>query len=172
MIILGVDPGSRITGFGVIKVIGKKCHYVTSGCIRIKGEEVGDRLAEIYEGLTEVIAACKPDQSAIEQIFMFNNPGSALKLGQARGVALFSLAHADLPISEYSAKQVKQSVVGTGGASKAQVQHMVQSLLELSAKPQEDAADALAVAICHFHTSQSMVHLQGATKTVRNRLRT
>jgi crossover junction endodeoxyribonuclease RuvC len=172
VIILGIDPGSRITGFGVIKVVGKQCHYVTSGCIRVKGVETGDRLAEIHDGLKEVIKVCQPDQSAIEQIFMFNNPGSALKLGQARGVALFTLAHSDLPISEYSAKQVKQSVVGTGGASKQQVQHMVQSILELSAKPQEDAADALAVAICHFHTSQSLVHLQGATKVVRKRLRT
>lgn len=171
MLILGIDPGSRITGFGIIKVIKKKCLYVTSGCIRVKADSIEKRLSEIYKGIQEIVLAYKPDFSAIEQIFMFNNPGAALKLGQARGVALVALSEMNLSVSEYSAKQVKQAVVGTGGATKFQVQHMVQSILELSAKPQEDAADALAIAICHYHTSQSILQIQGANKVVRKRLR-
>ncbi|MDC0534563.1 crossover junction endodeoxyribonuclease RuvC [Francisellaceae bacterium] len=171
MIILGVDPGSRITGFGVIQISSKRCQYVTSGCIRITEISVEKRLKQIFDGLSEVIQSTKPDVASIEQIFMFQNPGAALKLGQARGVALLALAHHSLSVSEYSAKQVKKSVVGTGAASKQQVQHMVQSILELSAKPQADAADALAIAICHHHTSQSLLHLHDATKIVHGRLR-
>ncbi|MBK2126101.1 crossover junction endodeoxyribonuclease RuvC [Fangia hongkongensis] len=171
MIILGIDPGSRITGFGVLKVVEKKCHYVTSGCIRITEENDAYRLKQVQDGIREVIQVYKPDESAIEQIFMFQNPGAALKLGQARGVAMCTLASSDLPVYEYSAKQVKQAVVGTGSANKAQVQHMVQSFLLLNKKPQADAADALAIAICHFHTRNSLRAIPSATKIVRGRLR-
>jgi crossover junction endodeoxyribonuclease RuvC len=171
MLIIGIDPGSRITGFGIIKIIKNKCCYVASGCIRVKETSTEKRLSEIYRGIQEVISVYQPDCAAIEQIFMFNNPGAALKLGQARGVALVALSEMNLTVAEYSAKQVKQSVVGTGGATKFQVQHMVQTILELSAKPQEDAADALAIAICHHHTSQSIAQIKGASKVVRKRLR-
>lgn len=171
MLILGIDPGSRITGFGIVKIIEKRCQYVTSGCIRMHAEEQSARMHEIFDGISQVISAYQPDQAAIEQIFMFQNPQAALKLGQARGAALVALAHHKLETSEYSAKQIKQAIVGTGAAQKAQVQHMVQSFLKLSAKPQADAADALAVAICHFHTAQSLYRLSGASKIVRGRLR-
>ncbi|MFZ9034701.1 MAG: crossover junction endodeoxyribonuclease RuvC [Francisellaceae bacterium] len=170
MIILGIDPGSRITGFGLIKADGKNCYYVSSGCIRISETETGRRLKQIADGIDEIITAYRPDESAVEQIFMFQNPGSALKLGQARGVALCTLAHNDLPIAEYSAKQVKQAIVGYGNAAKSQVQHMVQSFLQLSKKPQADAADALAIAICHFHSRNSLLQIKQASKIVRGRL--
>ena len=171
MIILGIDPGSRITGFGVIKIVANKCHYVTSGCIKITETEVGNRLKQIFDGLSQVIASTNPDTSSIEQIFMFQNPGAAIKLGQARGVALLSLAHHGLSISEYSAKQVKKAVVGTGAATKHQVQNMVQIILDLNDKPQEDAADALAMAICHYHSSQGLLNVTEAKKIVHGRLR-
>lgn len=170
MVILGIDPGSRITGFGVVKAQNKDCIYVTSGCIRVSGTTIGARLKQIQVGIDEIIQVYCPNQAAIEQIFMFNNPGSALKLGQARGVALCSLANHDLDISEYSAKQVKQAVVGNGNAAKSQVQHMVQYFLQLNQKPQADAADALAVAICHFHTQNSLAHIKQANKIVKGRL--
>jgi crossover junction endodeoxyribonuclease RuvC len=171
MVILGIDPGSRITGFGVIKIQDNKMYYVASGCIRITEEDTADRLKQIQDGINEVISIYGPTESAIEQIFMFQNPGAALKLGQARGVAMCTLATNALEVSEYSAKQVKQAVVGTGGAAKAQVQHMVQSILGLSKKPQEDAADALAIAICHYNSSRSLAKIKGATKITRKRLK-
>ncbi len=171
MIILGIDPGSRITGFGVIAIDGRQCQYVASGCIRIKTETLSERLLEIYQGVTEIITTYHPDQGAIEQIFMHTNPGSALKLGQARGVAIVAMANASLSVGEYSARQVKQSVVGYGAADKTQVQHMVKTLLKLPKTPQADAADALAIALCHYHTQQSLVHMGDATKTVHRRLR-
>ena len=115
MVILGIDPGSRITGFGVIKIQDNKVYYVASGCIRITEEATANRLKQIADGITEVINIYAPTESAIEQIFMFQNPGGALKLGQARGVAMCTLAINGLEVSEYSAKQVKQAVVGNGG---------------------------------------------------------
>ena len=171
MIILGVDPGSRITGFGVIKAHAKACLYVTSGCIRITEETTGARLKQIQDGINQIVEAYCPDEASIEQIFMFQNPGAALKLGQARGVALCALESNGLVTAEYSAKQVKQAIVGNGNASKFQVQHMVQSFLQLSKKPQADAADALAIAICHYHTKNSLAHIPQAQKIVRGRLR-
>ena len=171
MIILGIDPGSRITGFGVIKVLDNKIYYVASGCIKITEESTADRIKQISEGITEVINLYSPNESAIEQVFMFQNPLSALKLGQARGVAMCTLAINNLPVGEYSAKQVKQAVVGTGAASKSQVQHMIQSLLELNKKPQQDAADALAIAICHYNSKKSLDRIAGAKKITRGRLK-
>ncbi|MFC4891566.1 crossover junction endodeoxyribonuclease RuvC [Pseudofrancisella aestuarii] len=171
MIILGIDPGSRITGFGVIKAFENKLYYVASGCIRVTEKETANRLKQVADGINEVIKIYSPTEAAIEQIFMFQNPMGALKLGQARGVAMCTLANNFLSVSEYSAKQVKQAVVGTGGAAKSQVQHMVQSLLGLSKKPQEDAADALAVAICHYHSSKSLARLTGASKVTNKRIK-
>jgi crossover junction endodeoxyribonuclease RuvC len=153
-IILGIDPGSRITGFGVIKSDGNRYHYVTSGCIRITQKNLGLRLQQIFDGLRQIISQYQPEEAAIEQVFMHQNPGSALKLGQARGAAIVAAAIHVLPVAEYSARQVKQSVVGFGAATKTQVQHMIKNLLNLSDFPQSDAADALAVAICHANSNQ------------------
>ncbi|GAA0853450.1 crossover junction endodeoxyribonuclease RuvC [Aliiglaciecola litoralis] len=171
-IILGIDPGSRITGYGVIKQQGNTFSYLGSGCIRVQGDELASRLNQIYKGVTEIILQFQPQFFAIEQVFMAKNPDSALKLGQARGAAIVAATNAELPVSEFSARQIKQSVVGKGSAEKTQVQHMVTYLLKLSATPQADAADALAVALCHGHTQQSLIKLAGqASKTVRGRLR-
>ncbi|WP_434931934.1 crossover junction endodeoxyribonuclease RuvC [Shewanella sp. HL-SH5] len=164
-IILGVDPGSRITGYGVIKCVGRQQQYLGSGCIRTQSDELPLRLQQIYAGLSEIIRQYQPDEFAIERVFMAKNADSALKLGQARGAAIVAATCADLPVAEYSATQIKSAVVGTGRAQKTQVQHMITQLLKLPAAPQADAADALAVAICHYHTSQSLVALSGRANT-------
>ena len=170
-IILGIDPGSRRTGFGIVDAQRKQLTYVASGCIRINTDVSGaERLKQIYAGVSEIIETYHPTEGAIEKVFMFQNAGSALKLGQARGVAMVTMANHGLPVSAYSAKQVKQSVVGYGAADKAQVQYMVKTLLRLSGAPQEDAADALAIALCHIHSRQSLAHLPAAQKTVHGRL--
>lgn len=160
-IILGVDPGSRITGYGVIQCQGRHQLYLGSGCIRTSSDELPVRLKQIYDGISEIIRQYQPDQFAIEKVFMAKNADSALKLGQARGAAIVAATVADLPVSEYSATQIKSAVVGTGRAEKAQMQHMITQLLKLPAAPQADAADALSVAVCHYHTSQSLVALAG-----------
>ncbi len=171
-IILGIDPGSRITGYGVIRHHLNRCEYIASGCIRTKGDELAPRLHQIYNGISEIILQCKPDQFAIEQVFMSKNADSALKLGQARGVAIVAAANQELSVAEYSARQIKQAVVGTGSADKTQVQHMVKSMLKLDGTPQADAADALAVALCHAHTNTSLIAMAGKVKkTVRGRFR-
>ena len=171
-IILGIDPGSRITGYGVIQQKGSKCTYIASGCIRTKGDVLAPKLDMIFNGISEIIQQYQPSEFAIEQVFMAKNPDSALKLGQARGAAIVAATQADLYICEYSARQIKQAVSGTGGASKEQVQQMVMQILTLSGRPQADAADGLAVAICHAHTAQSLVAMSGQVKkTVRRRFR-
>ncbi len=171
-IVLGIDPGSRITGYGVIKQSKAKVEYVASGCIRVQGTDLAPRLKQIFDGVQEIIHQYQPNEFAIEQVFMAKNPDSALKLGQARGAAIVAATTFDLPVAEYSARQIKQSVVGKGSADKTQVQHMVKYLLKLPATPQADAADALAVALCHTHTQQSLIKMSGqASKTVRRRLR-
>jgi crossover junction endodeoxyribonuclease RuvC len=152
MRILGIDPGSRITGFGIVNVLSNgKVQYVTSGCIRVGKGILSDRLKSIYDGMAEIIAEFQPSVVAIEKVFLARNADSALKLGQARGTAITAGANSLLPISEYTARQIKRAVVGKGAADKRQVQHMVKVLLELSGSPQADAADALACAICHAH---------------------
>jgi crossover junction endodeoxyribonuclease RuvC len=148
-IIIGVDPGSRHTGYGVIKISGSQSAYLTSGCIHLTNENPAQRLQKIFSSLQEIILKYQPHEGAIEQVFMHNNPGSALKLGQARGAAIVALT---IPLAEYSARQVKQSVVGYGAAKKAQVQHMVKRLLNITEELQADAADALAIALCHAHS--------------------
>ncbi|GIU18614.1 MULTISPECIES: crossover junction endodeoxyribonuclease RuvC [unclassified Shewanella] len=160
-IILGVDPGSRITGYGVINCVGRQQIYVGSGCIRTTSDELPIRLKQIFDGLSEIIRQYQPDEFAIERVFMAKNADSALKLGQARGAAIVAATAADLPVAEYSATQIKSAVVGTGRAQKTQVQHMIQQLLKLPSAPQADAADALGVAVCHYHTCQSLVALGG-----------
>lgn len=170
-IILGIDPGSRITGFGLVNMTGRKVEYVASGCIRVKDGILADRLNQIFDCISEVVQQYKPDEAAIEQVFMSKNADSALKLGQARGAAMVAMAQHALVVAEYSARQIKQSVVGTGAADKSQVQHMVTSLLSLNATPQADAADGLAVAICHGHAMQSALYQAGAKKITRGRLR-
>ncbi|MGV2870673.1 crossover junction endodeoxyribonuclease RuvC [Colwellia sp. E150_009] len=173
-IILGIDPGSRFTGYGVIKHEGRSFTYLGSGCIKAlsQGDELGLRLQTIFAGVSEIILQFKPDLFAIEQVFMAKNPDSALKLGQARGAAIVAATNNGLPIAEYSARQIKQAVVGTGSADKSQVQHMVKSILKLPGTPQADAADALAVALCHANSHEILAKLTGqAQKTVRKRLR-
>ncbi len=146
-IILGIDPGSRVTGYGVIRQVGRQLSYLGSGCIRTKVDDLPSRLKLIYAGVTEIITQFQPDYFAIEQVFMAKNADSALKLGQARGVAIVAAVNQELPVFEYAARQVKQTVVGIGSAEKSQVQHMVRTLLKLPANPQADAADALAIAM-------------------------
>ena len=152
---LGIDPGSRATGYGVVHIRSRGVAYVGSGCIRTGSGDMPSRLGEIYRGVCELIETYEPDELAIESVFVARNPQSALKLGQARGVAIAAAVAAQLPVFEYAARQVKLAVVGTGRANKEQVQHMVQALLELSGKPQADAADALAIALCHVNTLPS-----------------
>nr|WP_136252067.1 crossover junction endodeoxyribonuclease RuvC [Ningiella ruwaisensis] len=171
-IILGIDPGSRVTGYGIIKVVANKAVYVASGCIRVQDDDLPKRLHNVFTGVSEIIRQFQPEQFAIEQVFMAKNADSALKLGQARGAAIVAATNKGLSVAEYSARQIKQSVVGIGAADKTQVQHMVTYLLKLTKTPQADAADALAVALCHLHTEQSLVRMAGqAKKTVRRRLR-
>jgi crossover junction endodeoxyribonuclease RuvC len=150
--ILGIDPGLRVTGFGVIEKTGSRLAYLTSGCVRTP-EDGGLplRLKTILDGLREVIAEHRPQQIAVEIVFVNVNPKSTLLLGQARGAAICAAVDADLPVAEYTALQVKQSVVGNGHAAKEQVQEMVRRLLALPGVPSPDAADALACAICHAH---------------------
>ena len=169
-ILLGIDPGSRITGYGVIEEVGTRCTYIASGCIRIQDAPLPERLQQIYDGITEVIERYCPQSAGIEQVFMSKNADSALKLGQARGAAIVAAVNQGLDVSEYSARQVKQAVVGKGSAEKTQVQHMVKSILRLDATPQADAADALAVALCHTHTRASLVRMAGATSRRNRRL--
>ncbi|EKT57505.1 crossover junction endodeoxyribonuclease RuvC [Providencia sneebia] len=171
-IILGIDPGSRVTGYGVIRQQGRQLIYMGSGCIRTQVDDLPTRLQRIYAGVSEIITQYQPDVLAIEQVFMAKNADSALKLGQARGVAIVAGVNQSLPVFEYAARQVKQTVVGTGAAEKSQVQHMVKSILKLSANPQSDAADALAIAITHCHFNQNLLQV-GNTRLVlaRGRLR-
>jgi len=148
-IIIGIDPGSRRTGYGLIKLEGNKHTYLTSGYLDVSAYPVAERLRKIYLGLQEIMTSYQPHEAAIEQIFMQENPNSALKLGQARGAAIVAL---DIPVAEYSAREVKKSIVGSGAAKKDQVQYMVKRLLNLTGTLQADAADALAIALCHAHS--------------------
>ena len=171
-IILGVDPGSRITGYGIIRVTGRNTEYLDSGCIRVGERVMAERLQVIFQSLATLIAEFRPDEFAIEQVFMARNPDSALKLGQARGAAIVAAAEQGLEIAEYTATQVKQAIAGTGGADKQQVQMMVMHLLKLVQKPQIDASDALAIALCHAHHRQSLIpHGLAGAKRRGGRLR-
>ena len=166
--ILGIDPGLRITGFGVLDKEGQKLHYVASGCIKTPDGELPKRLKVILNSLGEVIAQHQPYQVAVEKVFVNVNPQSTLLLGQARGAAICAAVLANLPVAEYTALQVKQAVVGNGHADKKQVQAMVQRLLKLSGTPSPDAADALACAICHAHSGMGMGDLATKNLSMRN----
>jgi len=166
--ILGVDPGLRITGFGVIEKSGNKLTYVASGCIKTDAKTaLPTRLGAIHAGLRELVAQYKPDQAVVEIVFVNVNPQSTLLLGQARGAAITALVSSGVEVAEYTALQVKQAVVGNGHADKIQVQHMVRRLLSLPGDPSPDAADALACAIAHAHGGQGLGAL--ATKGLRVR---
>jgi crossover junction endodeoxyribonuclease RuvC len=156
-IILGIDPGSRVTGYGIIKDEKQKLHYIDSGCIRTSEGALSQRLLQIFDGICQLMDRYSPTEVAIEQVFTHQNPSSALKLGHARGVAMIAAASHRITINEYSARAVKQSIVGYGAAQKEQVKQMVINLLMLTSAPQNDAADALAIAICHSHMRNQLL---------------
>ncbi|MBM88808.1 MAG: crossover junction endodeoxyribonuclease RuvC [Gammaproteobacteria bacterium] len=168
--ILGIDPGSRITGYGLIQFAGNKIDYIHAGCIRTGSGSLPQRLKAIFDGICEVIEDYSPQEVAIEEVFMGRNAASALKLGQSRGSAMTACLHHDLPVAEYSARQVKQAIVGVGAADKVQVQHMVKAILSISGNITEDAADALAIAICHANTQTTLIRMAGAKSFSRKRL--
>ena len=149
--IIGVDPGSRSTGYGVVDAVGTRLVHVASGHVRAGNGDWPDRLRRIFEELGGTLDAHAPQEFAIEKVFLHRNPASALKLGQARGVAILAASMRSLPVHEYSPNEVKQAVTGKGHASKEQIQYMTRILLALGEPPQADQADALAVAICHAH---------------------
>lgn len=160
MRVLGIDPGSRITGYGIIEKQGNRLIHIENGALQVGHcDDFASRLKLIYDGLAKVIAEHSPQTAAIEQIFVSRNVNSALKLGHARGVAMLAAIHSGLDVHEYTAVQVKSAVVGYGRAAKGQVQQMVKALLNLPEIAQEDASDALAVAICHAHSTNLQNHL-------------
>ncbi len=168
--LMGIDPGSRITGYGIVEMDGPRSRYIASGGIQTDSSRpVPERLKTIFEGIADLIREYQPMEVAVEQVFMHRNPDSALKLGQARGAAICAVVVAGLPVSEYAARAIKQAVVGSGAADKTQVQRMIALLLNLPALPQSDAADALAVAICHGHTRQTLQRLGAAVTLVGRR---
>ena len=154
--ILGIDPGSRITGYGIVELVGQKAVCIANGCLRVGDGELAQRLKNIFNGLQEIISEYQPDEMAIESVFVHRNADSALKLGQARGVLISAVAINSISVDEYSPMQIKKAVVGKGNASKEQVQHMVKAILSLGTAPAEDAADALAVALCHGYHRQTV----------------
>jgi len=170
-LILGIDPGSRTTGYGLLSSHRGRLSYVASGCIRTGEGALSERLLVIFQAVSQLIQQYRPEQFAIEEVFMAKNPSSALKLGQARGAAIVAAANAGLGVNEYSARKVKQAVVGKGGADKSQVQLMVMQLLKLDSAPQSDAADALAIAICHAHSEKLLLQVSGVSQSRSGRMR-
>ncbi len=167
MRILGIDPGSRITGIGIIESDGRHSKHVFSTCIRLGNDTFPNRLGKIYQQLELIIREHQPQQMAIEDVFLSKNPSSALKLGQARGAAICATVMQDIPVFEYSAREIKLAVVGKGNANKSQVQHMVKLLLNLQGKIQEDTADGLAIALSHAHVGATKARLQAALEKSR-----
>lgn len=162
--ILGIDPGSCITGYGIIEVQGKGATFVAAGCIRTGGGELARRLGQIFKGITAIIDDYHPDEVAVEQVFMHRNPSSALKLGQARGAAICAVVNGIVPVFEYTPAQIKQAVAGRGNAAKSQVQYMIRLLLRPPTEPGADAADALACALCHSHMGPVLAGLPGQVR--------
>ena len=156
MRILGIDPGSRITGYGVIESDGKRTTYIDSGCIQIKAVLIADKLGIIFTEIDRVVKIHRPQELSVEEVFVSRNVASALKLGHARGAAICAAVNHGLSVSEYSPRTIKQAVVGSGAADKTQIQHMVCRLLGLNDELRTDAADALAVALCHAHTTTTL----------------
>jgi crossover junction endodeoxyribonuclease RuvC len=161
--ILGIDPGSRLTGVGIIDIEGDRAIPVYHGVIEAGSGEFTGRLGLIFNGIRALICEYGPTVAAVETVFVAHNAASAIKLGQARGAAVCAVIAADVPVAEYSPRTVKQAIVGRGAADKAQVQHMVRVLLGLQETPREDAADALAVALCHHHTQSTLDRMSGMT---------
>lgn len=158
--ILGIDPGSRSTGYGIVDLGANRLSHVTSGCIAARTDQIGDRLRRIFDALSEIVTEYRPDELAAETVFVHRNADSALKLGQARGAALLAGLTRGMPLFEYSPNQVKQAVTGRGHADKEQVQHMVRVLLGVARAPPRDASDALAVAICHGHIRETAARMR------------
>ncbi len=167
--IMGIDPGSVITGYGLIESDGARSFHLAHGHIRVKGDSFADKLGCIFRELNEVMDEWHPQQVAIEQVFVSNNAMSALKLGQARGAAITAAVMQGLPVSEYAAKSIKQVVTGRGSAEKAQVQTMIQALLHIEKPIQVDAADGLAIAVCHAHSGGGQTNALPARKRSRGR---
>jgi crossover junction endodeoxyribonuclease RuvC len=167
--ILGIDPGSRITGFGVVDFVGDNPTYVASGTVSSPDGDFPDRLRQIFTSVGEIVAEYRPAVVAIESVFMHKNAGSALKLGHARSAALCATFEHDVEVVEYAPREIKQAIVGTGAASKDQVQHMVVALLGLEAAPAEDASDALAAALCHGHQRRIRARLESREPLVIRR---
>ena len=155
--VLGIDPGSQRTGFGIVDAAGSRLTYVASGVIRTGQGDFAARLCEIFRCVKTVVAQYQPREIAIERVFVNRNPDSALKLGQARGAAICGTADAQAEVFEYATRQIKQAVVGSGSAEKAQVQLMMKNILKLDGPLSADAADALAIAICHIHTAATLL---------------
>jgi len=170
-IFLGIDPGSRVTGYGLINAVGQRLEFVGCGRIKTASDSQSERLKTIFDGIGSVIEEFSPQHAAIEEVFMGKNAASALKLGQARGSAMVACLHHELAVEEFSARAVKLAVVGSGAANKDQVQHMVKALLRIDDTLAEDAADGLAIAICHANTQASLIKLAGAKRFSRKRLR-
>jgi len=160
--ILGIDPGSRVTGYGIIESNGIRSRYIASGCIRLGEESFPARLGAIFREVDALLKRYQPDEMAIEQVFVAKNAASALKLGQARGAAICCCVVAGLEVAEYTPRMIKQAVVGTGRAEKEQVQHMVKQILGLQQKLASDEADALAVALSHGHSNSTLLQLTRA----------
>jgi crossover junction endodeoxyribonuclease RuvC len=169
-ILLGIDPGSRKCGYGFINAVGNRLEYVASGVIRVEHLEFTQRLQTLYATLRELIEQYAPDEAAIEEVFVGKSGSSALKLGQARGAAVVACTSERLEVFEYATRKVKLAVVGTGTAAKPQIQHMIKNLLKLTDSPEEDAADALSVAVCHAHTRHTLIRLAGVRSSRRGRL--
>ena len=160
--ILGIDPGSRVTGFGVIDSDGVRSRYIDSGCIRTESKDFPQRLGEIFEGIRRIVDATAPQEVAVEQVFVARNAAAALKLGQARGAAISAIVIGELPLFEYTPTAVKQGLVGSGRAEKVQVQHMVRVILGLQERLALDASDALAIALCHAHGQTTRRRIEAA----------
>ena len=169
--VMGIDPGSVVTGYGIIESDGARSFHVAHGHIRVKGGSFAERLGHIHRALGEVIAEWQPAEVAIEQVFLSNNVMSALKLGQARGAAITAVVTRSIPVSEYAPRAVKQVVTGAGGAGKEQVQTMVRALLRIEETLQADAADGLAIAVCHAHSRVGRAGGAGAAPAPRRRSR-
>jgi crossover junction endodeoxyribonuclease RuvC len=160
--ILGIDPGSRVTGYGVIESDGVRSRYLDSGCIRTLAGDFPARLAEIFAGVDAVMQRWEPEQAAVEQVFVARNAAAALKLGQARGAAICAVVTRSTPVFEYTPASVKQGLVGSGRAEKEQVQHMVRVILGLQGALALDASDALALALCHAHSDATRRRIEAA----------
>ena len=171
MRVLGIDPGSRITGYGIVEVSASGSRLIDCGCIRTGDGALPDRLKIIFDSLTDIIRVAGPDAVSIESVFMNRNADSALKLGRAQGAAMCAAVSQQLDVTEYTPAQVKQAVVGKGNAAKEQIQHMVKILLGLPTSPQADASDALAVALTHIHTSQTLSRVSHVQRARQGRMR-